>query len=361
MKTTILCLSILCSIHDLMGQSSDTIEKKPTNDDTKVFRYFEIPAVINGSNIDPSGISSISANFTESEITFKLGIPGFFKPDSTNNQKIAGYLKFKASADDGVSTIWKSDEKSAGYGGGGGLSFIINHRYWYAGDKTKHTSEAVNWLNFTTDFKYNEYNVFSPTASFGNIRTRLYEPTGSVYLTFNRYFFSNYTKCLRFWSCIWSVGGGYSKTNNFDYLSSRTFESTRLVYNSDSSSFQTVTQTKSGKEGTFVSYAGATIFGEIYFPIIRDVNYLSVYLGNKLSFFAIDNNEKIVNASTGFYVNVKEKKTREEKIASGKTSKDVINLSIVLQFNRLNRVNVNDGYEKNASLSLQAAVPLRFN
>src|SRR5690606_13549917 len=154
------------------------------------------------------------------------------------------------------------------------------------------------WLNIIGNVEQGNYNLFTPTASYGQLMDKRTEVNGSIYVSLNRYFFSK-IKRYRPLSSIWSIGVGYAKTNNYTSLKSRTLEEGKLAYNSDSTSYQTVVETTSGRDGTFVIYEGLSSFGELFIPLVRNEKYGSVYFGNRMTFYGIGKSNSIINGVTG--------------------------------------------------------------
>jgi hypothetical protein len=328
---------------------------------TNRFYYFEIPSAINGSNLDPSPISNVASNFTESKLSFKLGFPSLFKDaPETKNLKNSGFIQPYFKATNGITTLYKANTSPVEFGITAGYSRVLKHSYWVFLDDNKkatenHSSEAMTWISLIGSIEQGNYNLFTPAESFGQILNKQTETNSSIYLSLNRYFFSRIKK-YRPLSSIWSIGLGYAKTNNYSSLKSRTFEEGKLAYNLDSTSYQTVVETTSGRNGSLIIYEGASCFGELFIPILRNKKFGGMYFGNRLTFFGIGKSNHIINGVTGFYVNLKDKKEDGDKPA-----KDILNFSVTAQFNQLNIAHGSDYIEKNFALILQAAIPLRFN
>ncbi len=360
MKKNLLLTLLVGQAFILYGQDEST-KLAATNAETNRFYYFEIPSAINGSNIDPSAISNVTSNFTDSKLSIKLGFPSLFKDaPATKDLTNSGFIQVYAKATNGVATLWKANSQPVEFGLTGGYSRVLSHSYWvYLDDKKqateKHSSEAMNWINVIGNYERGNYYLFNTSGTFSNILTKQTEASGSLYLSFNRYFFSQIKK-YRILSCIWAVGIGYAKTNNYTSLKSRTFQEGKIVYNLDSSLSQSVVETTAGRNGSLIISEGLSSFGELYIPLVRNKKYGGLYFGNRLSFYSIGSNNNITNFNTGFYVNLKDR-----KIDGDKSAKDVINFSITGQFNQLNKSSDKEYIDKNFSILLQAAVPLRFN
>lgn len=341
--------------------AQDESKKTAGTNETNRFYYFEIPSAINGSNLDPSAISNVTSNFTDSKLSFKLGFPSVFKDaPATKDLKNSGFIQPSFKATNGISTIYKANSAPVEFGVSAGYSRILKHTYWVYLDKNKketeeHSSESLTWINLIGNIEQGNYNLFESNASFGQLLEKRTEVNGSIYVSLNRYFFSR-IKRYRPLSCIWSIGAGYAKTNNYTSLKSRTLEEGKLVFNSDSTSYQTVVETTSGRNGTLEIYEGLSSFGELFIPLIRNKKYGGVYFGNRLTFYGIGKSKSIINGVTGFYFNLKDKKVEGDKPA-----KDILNFSLTGQFNQLNKANETDYFEKNFSIVLQVAIPLRFN
>ena len=367
MKLKLVLTSFLAVFLNSVYCQVESGKKKAGLSETNRFYYFEIPAVINGSNLDPSAISNISANFSESKLSLKLGFPSLFKnAPKTKDLKNTGFIKGNIKASNGVSTLLKTDNPSLQYGLSGGYSRVLKHTYWTYTDtlkygKNTHSSEGMTWMNLTMNIEQANYNIFTPNGQYGQIVNKLTEQNGGVFLSVNRYFHSEIKK-HKWKRCIASFGIGYAKTNNYSSLKKRTLEDGVLVYNSDSTAYQTVVETTSGAIGELISYEGLASFGEVFIPIIKgkkSKQYGSLYWGNRITYYGIGRNNYIINGSTGFYVNLKDRKL--DKTDPDKPAKDVANFSIIAQFNQLKDVHSTDYIVDNFSILLQLSVPLRFN
>jgi hypothetical protein len=351
MKTIIFGGTILlASVCYSQRETKSTATLAQTND----LIYFNIPAAINGSNIDPTPVSSISSDFTEKELALKIGFP--FKDENLNfkNHQATNtwYLAASASASDGISTLWKPNKPSTEYGLSFGYNHIRPYMLWTFTTSGERATERMNWFSLKSNINWAKYNLFTPDNEFDNILFERRETNGYAYVSFNRYFFSTKRK-FRWLSCIYSVGAGYAKTNNYSSLEDRTYQiGSKGKYNADTSMYQNVVETTDGKEGDFLVYEGFTAYGEAYFPLTNlDNQKISIYLGGQLTYFAIGSSRSIVNANTGFYFNIKNQQT---------DSKDIVSFSITGQFLDLGKQSP-DYFENNFSVLMRAVVPLRFN
>jgi hypothetical protein len=359
MKSKIIFLFIVLNYTNINAQDKESNNNiEATKDDTNRFYYFEIPSSINGSNIDPTPISNITTNFTESKLSFKLGFPFIIKDDPKDYKDITytGFLQPSFKATNGVSTLYKADSAPLEYGITGGVSLKISHKYWVFLDKNeklteRRSSESIWWANFIGG----NYNLFTSTEPYGELLVKESELNSSFYISINNYFYSKISR-YKISNRIFSIGVGYAKTNNYNSLKTRTFEQGVIRLNTDNaSSYQSVSETISGKEGKLIVYEGISAFAELYIPLVRNPKYGGIYFGNRVTYFSLTN-DNIVNGITGFYFNLKDKKVDGEK-----PGKDILNFSVTGQFNQLNNSSNPDYFNKNFSIVLQAAIPIRFN
>ncbi|RZL12468.1 MAG: hypothetical protein EOO89_19525 [Pedobacter sp.] len=356
--TTVIICSIIASTY---GQSTSELKKKGTDATLVRFYYFELPSSINGSYIDPTPISNISSSFTESKLSVKLGFPSFFKvAPETKDLKWSAFIQPSFKASSGVSTLFKKGNPPMDFGLTGGISFVTSHPYWVyldaAGNATtRHSSEALTWLNLTANIEQANYNLFNPNAVYGGLLNKVSETNGGLFLSLNKYFFSELRK-HRWKSGIGSIGIGYAKTNDYAVLKKRILEEGRIHFNEDSSAYQTVVETTAGAIGPLTVYEGLAAYVEGYLPLIRSKKYGSVYFGNKLTAYAIGNSSSIINGNTGFYFNIK-----DAKMVDDKPAKDIVNFSITGQFNKLGDLGNDNYFDTNLTVLFQASVPLRFN
>lgn len=359
-KITTILIFLICLTKTGIAQTEDP--KKGTKESTNRFYYFEIPSSLNGSNLDPSPISNINANFTDSKISAKLGFPALFSDEAAGrNLSTTGFLQLNAKASNGLSTLYKSGNPPSELGASAGLSFILHQNFWVYKGTEIHSSQRVVWLNVLGSIERANYNIFSPDEKYGGLIRRETETNGSAFLSLNYYFHSEIT---RYWwkRCIASIGLGYAKANDYASLKKRTLDDGKLVYNADSSAYQSVVETTAGAIGELTIAKGFAGFAELFIPIIKgkqSKKYGSLYFGNRLTYYGIGNKKEIINGNTGFYITLKDKKL--DATSPDKPAKDVISFSLTGQFNKLNDSG-KDGYLKdNFSVQVQLAVPLRFN
>lgn len=367
-KPLLTLIFMSCSFIITIGQSKES--KKPVINDTvqvSRFYYFEIPSTINGSNLDPSAISNVTANFTDSKISMKLGFPSLFKEaPKIKNLWYSGFIQANFKASNGVTTIYKNGNPPLEYGLSGGFSRVLKHTYWTYTDTTKygkkaHSSEGMTWVNVIGSLEQVNYNIFALSGQYGNLVTKPSGQLGGVFVSINRYFHS-YIPKHKWKRCIASFGIGYAKTNNYSSLKKRTLENGKLIYNQDSTAYQTVVEATSGAIGNLKTVEGLTSFGELFIPIVKGLKskkYGSLYWGSRLTFYGIGNEKYIINGNTGFYANLKDKKLDNEN--PDKPAKDIISFSITGQFNQVNNSNEKEYFKDNFSIVLQLAVPIRFN
>lgn len=332
MKLNLILLTTIGLSATTIFAQDESVKMVAGTSETNRFYYFEIPSAINGSNLDPSAISNVTSNFTDSKLSFKLGFPSVFKDaPTTKDLKNSGFIQPSFKAANGTSTLYKANSTPIEFGVSAGYSRILKHSFWvYLDDKKKateeHSSESMTWLNLIGNFEKGNYNLFVPAAGYGQIIDKKTEINGSAYLSLNRYFFSQIKKYKK-WNSIWSLGVGYAKTNNYTSLKSRTLEEGRIAYSIDSTLYQTVVETTSGRNGVLVIYEGLSAFGELFIPIVRNKKFGGIYFGNRLTFYGIRESNNITNWITGFYFNLKDKKVEGDKPA-----KDILNFSVTGQF-----------------------------
>ena len=360
-----------CQKFTYENNQKDTIEKKSDEDNS--FYYYEMPASINGSNIDVTPISNISTSFTDSKLSIKLGFPKIFgggKCDSINPSNLSrftGFVGGDIKASNGVSTIFKSDEYPIQGGASAGINWMFSHYTWKVGNLI--SSESVNWLNIQGGFQRGKYIMLNENEDFGMKSNEIFEWENSVFISVNRYYMTN-TKLkgrsmkklgfiLRPFSAISSFGIGYAKTNNYSSLNSRELQEGSLYYSSDSTTYETVVKTTTGKTGEFIVYEGFAAYAELYIPIVRNPKWGSIFWGVRGSLLASKNAE-IVNGLTGFFFTLKKGSIDNKPCI--RSAEDAVNFSISLRMNNLQNVRTESNFSKNnASVQVQASIPLKFN
>lgn len=361
MKLKLLLVCSFFLLTNLHAQEKESkTPTKATIDDVNRFYYFEIPSSINGSNIDPTPISNVTSNFSESKLSFKLGFPFIIRdsPVDYKDIKYTGFLQPSFKATNGVSTLYKADSAPLEYGVSAGASIKLSHNYWVivkdGKPTTDRSSESIWWVNIIGNVEQGNYNLFTSEEVYGNLLEKRSELNSSFYVSVNHYF---HTKISRFKpeNHIFSLGAGYAKTNNYLSLKTKTLEQGIIRYNADSTAYQSVSETTSGREGKLIIYEGLSGFAELYIPLKKSAKYGGVYFGNRATFFSVGN-ANIVNGITSFYFNLKDK-----KIDGDKPAKDILNFSVTGQFNQLNNSSDEDYFDKNFTVVLQAAIPIRFN
>lgn len=340
------------------NKSWDSATTKKNND----FLFFDIPASINGSNIDPSPISSVASDFGEKELSLKLGFP--FGVDEDHPRQLSSirntfYVKGGISASDEVSTLWKVKDPKTDCSLSFGANHIQPYHYWTFKEGNRQnkpvgdtSSEVINWWSFKTNIDWGNYMLITPASGSDSMLFNRKESNSLVLLSYNRFFYSEVSR-LRWLSCIYSIGFGYGKTNNYEELDDRKFESGTIHYNSDSSSFTSIVESTDAKVGEFKVYEGFACYGEIYFPLTNRKNkYISVYWGTKITSYAVGARDNLINGNTGLYFNIRNQQ---------EDPKDLVGFSITGQFNQMKDLGQVDYFDKNFSVLLQATVPLRFN
>ncbi|HEX8016825.1 MAG TPA: hypothetical protein VF465_16460, partial [Flavobacterium sp.] len=192
MKLKILLLSVMYCTTVLAQDKESKDKKDATNDDTNRFYYFEIPSAINGSNLDPTPISNVSSNFTESKLSFKLGFPFIIKDSPAEYKDITytGFIQPSFKATNGVSTLYKADSAPLEYGITSGLSMKISHHYWVFLDKDdkpteRRSSESIWWSNVIGSIEQGNYNLFTSTKPYGELLVKKSELNSSFYISIN--------------------------------------------------------------------------------------------------------------------------------------------------------------------------------
>lgn len=402
----------------VLSVKKDTIYKtfKKINDNKNLnsnrtynrkFLDFEIPAVLNGANIDQAANSNAGFDFTDKKASLKLGFP-FNRPNRNATFKYTGFVGANFGASDKIATIFKADEKFNLDGGlNAGFSFMARHTKWFYTDALeipvptydslnicdnanclyptriytqkvdtfflindsllKHniSSESVTWINVTGGFDNAAYRLLNnaTTATFGNLLADTNIYTWQAFVAANYYFYSEIPR-YNIWSIITSIGIGVAKQNNIGKLSKRNWQEGTLVYNADSTKYQAVTESKEGYIGTFHETTGLAMFGEFFKPILRmKSDYLHLYWGNRVLLYNIGNPNFKTDVNTGLYFNIKQLTKTKEK-------KDVINFAIIANFNdvdeakninnRAKNENTDSYWKKNFSITVQASLPLRF-
>ena len=349
----------------------ETIEKSSEEDNN--FYYYEMPASINGSNIDITPISNISAGFTDSKLSIKLGFPKLFgggKCDSlrpSDLSRVTAFVGGNIKATSGVATVFKSDKFPIQGGVSGGVNYMMTHYTWKSGDKI--SSESVNWLNLQGNLQRGKYILLNENAGYGMKATDFLQWENSLFISVNRYYMTK-TKIkgrhldfgrflLRPFSAISSFGIGYMKTNNYSSLSERELQEGSIYYNSDSTKYETVVKTTTGKIGEFRVQEGCAAYFESYIPLVRSPKWGSIFWGIRGSLL-VSKNEEVVNGLTGFFINLKKGSIDAKPCV--RSAEDAVNFSISLQMKNLQNVRTQSNFGKNnASILIQASIPLKFN
>ncbi len=345
-------LKIAVALNCFVAYCQEVRSVATLTDDRNLIKM-EIPAAINGSNLDPAAISSVNVNFTDSKISAKVGIP-FKKIDNYENLKYTVFLSANVKATNGVGTLWNAESKPSEFGFNGGMSYMWKHYVWNSVNAngeiiTPKTSESYYWINFRGGLDWAKLNIFRPENGYEFVNNEIRDQFGNAYIAINHYYGSKLDRLNRFFQHIASIGLGYAKTNNYSNLKSRTLQEGTLLYNADSTAYNSVVKTTAGRIGNYEVYEGLTTFGELFWPVIKRERG-SIYLGNRYTYYAVGKSRHISNGSSGLYFNLKEKDTK----------KDIVNFSVVAQFDHLNESKSEDYLDKYFSVLLQASIPLSF-
>jgi hypothetical protein len=351
MKVFFIITSLLVLATGSAQEEGDTVA---TPSQKLEFYEFTIPASINGSNIDFSPYSNITANFTDTRLSMKLGFPLKDFQDIKAfdwTYFLQPYVKGSGS----VGTLWKADARPIEFGMTGGFSVNLKHsNYFYLDENKKMTnrksSERVWWLNVRGNLEGGNYIMLNSDAGYGMLKKEIYDRNGYLLLSINQYFHTDITS-KKWKQGIFSLGLGYAKTNNYSALKTRTFEEGTIINNPnpDLPDYQSVVKTTLGKEGTFHVVEGLTFAGEYYFALLRRERKGSIYFGNRYTYCGIGKSNYLMNGYSGLFFNIKD---------SG--GKDSANFSIGAQFDQLNKAYQYHYLNDNTTLSVQAALPLKF-
>ena len=98
---------------------------------------------------------------------------------------------------------------------------------------------------------------------------------------------------------------------------------------------------------------------ELYIPIVRNPKWGSIFWGIRGSLLA-SKHEEIYNGLTGFFFNLKKGSIEDKPCV--RSAEDAVNFSISLRVNNLQNVRTESSFGKNnASIQVQASIPLKFN
>lgn len=338
------------SVIDRLGYTERLTKKISAN-----FYTFNIPSIINGTNLDPNPVTNINANFSESKIAAKVGWP-FREKSKLQDFSKTGFIGLSVKATNGVNSLYKYNASPIDYGLSGGYSFIRKHGY--AADSSDVDSEGnyaaalelVKWINILGTVEQNNYILFDLNAPYDQVKQLRTTNNYSLLVTFNRYFYASPGNWWR--NSIISFGFGVARINNYGSLSKRSYEFGKTVTNSGTGTYKSLAETASGAVGTLIEYEGMAYYLEYFKTIMQSNTWGSIYWGNRWTHYDITGSDPIVNASSGFYFALKD--------GNAKAPKDRISFSVLAQFNRLNAKD-SDYWRRNFTVVLQAGVPLRFN
>lgn len=340
------------------SQEKDNLKAYKSDYNKELFK-FHIPPSLNGSSFDPTPYSNFNANITETKIALKIGLPGLFKDvekSDLNKHMVTGFIQPSFKASNGISTLYKDGNPPIEFGVSGGVFFITKNKYWVFTGTNERSSNAVEWVGLNASIEKNNLNIFFPENQYGTIKNVNRSTTGSLFLTYSRYFYSK-IPAYKWINVIWNIGAGYAKVNNYYALKKRTYEEGRLVYSNNATTYQSVSESISGALGPLKEYEGLAAFAEAYVPIIRNENtYGSIFLGTRFSLYSLNAKDKLVNNVSGLYFALKENPGRDKS-----DKKYAATFSVTGQFNQLNSYSKEENFKKNFTVVLQAAVPLRFN
>jgi hypothetical protein len=340
------CMSL--SIHAIAQEDlPKTVERASNN-----FYSFEIPAAINGSNINPSPFSALSFDLTDSKLAFKYGFPHLEKtPVRIDSVRNYGFIQGNIRATTGIATLFKPGDTPFGYGISSGWSHIIKNKYWvYTANPTDISSQNVQWFSIRADVQRENYNIFNETATFGTINQETTDYLYSFFASYNSFFYSEIKRYKKS-NHILTGGLGVARTNNYNSLKKRTLDEGVIRYSDDGTTYKSVVKTTDGASGEFRTYQGVTAFVEAYVPLYRKSGQkTSIYLGGRGTWYGVFKNENIINASGGLFANVKKKLNGE----------DLLNLALAGRFNNLNDVRLDNYWQDNFSVILSTSIPIRF-
>lgn len=365
---------------------SDTALKRistDTTENTKRFLYFTIPALLNGSNMDPSPLSNASVDLSTEELRLKLGLPGTFK--SGNQWKkgqwwTASLSPFVSSNKEKKASLLSKGAWAANYGVDFGFNIIPPHRTWIAcpegvedykdwtesraergvhesnldtireGDRV---SEAVWWYALRGSLEQKEYTLFYPGSSFDGLVDKRKLGLGRGYASIN-YFFHSELRKHRWWNWMGSAGVGTGSFTNYTTLTERTLHEGSVVYNGDGTTTRMITQTTSGRLGPLTVTSGVLAFAEAYKTVAFLGSGGAVRVGGRYDMIGLGTDEYNTRLAPGIFINAK------KPGKDGEPPSDVVNVAIIYQMDQFQMTKTREYWQDHTGLSISAAFPFRF-
>lgn len=378
-------LVILFMLADTTAQAQELAPEKNTAKGRKDFVQFDIPSLLNGSNIDPSPTTNLAIDLGDERVTLKTGFQLTRKGD--NAYKWTFVIAPYAQASDGVSTVFSKGEGISDYGTSLGLNWVFKRtsyratqvgadnlnklldpmekrqqKFAPAGEdaptikrvaKDDMVSMRVQWLALRSTLDRSTYTLFDTTATFAELQQDRELGLGQVFLSYN-YFFQSALPKYRLGNLIASVGLGYASMTNYKQLEERVLQEGSLVYNSDSSAYRTIAETTDGRAGQLIVTPGMAAYVEAYKTVVQLRNEGAIRLGVRYTNYAPGSvNENSILSGGLFFT------TKKKPDADGK-AEDAANFSLTLRLDQFQK-NGDAGYfDQYAKVLVGAAVPLRF-
>ncbi len=354
--------------------------------DRKDFVQFAIPALINGSNIDPSPVSSFQLDLGEKKATLKVG--GQLDRKGADAYRWTVSAAPYVGASDGVATLFAKGEGPKEYGGAIGLNFIIKNRQYeptaygarrFNEDEVEEVarynsqllpgetprvptvltqndvvSRRVQWLALRGAYDQTGYTFFDTSATLENLKSKESLGTGQLLLSYN-FFFQSVLKKYRRGNVLFSVGAGPGTFNNAKALDEVELSEQQVVYSADSSSLGTLTSTSKGRVGPLKRSDGLCVYGEIYWSAWNGPFGGAARIGARYTHYAPGNTNESSALSGGLFV------TTKKAPEPGRTlGADAMNFAFVLKLDQFHLRNEPGYFKKFSGVQLSAAFPLRF-
>lgn len=353
--------------------------------DRKNFLEFEIPALINGSKIDPSPITNLAMDLGDKRVSLKTG----FQLDrkGTDAYRWTFTAAPYAQASDGISSVFSKGEGISDFGFALGLNWVFKRTNFLATEvgaeelnkrlglvqerldartpmgenaaprkivkKDDLVSLRVHWLAVRYSMDRCISTVFDSSAAFAYMQQDRELALGQAYLSYN-YFFQSTLPKYRLWNMIASVGIGYASFSNYKQLAERELLQGAVVYNTDSSSVRIISEKTDGRSGRLKVTTGLTAYAEFYKTVVQLSHSGAIRLGARYTHFGLGTDEENSILSGGFFITTKKKPNEDGK------SEDAANFSISIQLDQFQKNGDADYFDRNAKIMLGAAIPLRF-
>jgi len=352
----------------------------------KDFVQFAIPALINGSNIDPSPISSFALDLGEKRATLKVG--GQLDRKGADAYRWTMTAAPYVGASDGVATLFAKGEGPKEYGGAVGLNFIIKNRQYGATQHgaelfNEHETEEVNrynnqllvgeaprtatvltqndvvsrrvqWLALRGAFDQTGYTFFDTAATLENLKSKENLGTGQLLLSYN-FFFQSVLKRYRSGNVLFSLGAGPGTFNNAKALDEVELSQQQVVYSADSTAQGVLTSTSKGRIGPLKRSEGLCVYGEIYWAAWNGPYGGAARLGARYTHYAPGASDESCLLSGGLFVTTKKAPTDGQTMGA-----DAMNFAFVLKLDQFQLRNEPGYFKKFSGVQLSAAIPLRF-